>query len=112
MIRKYHYTWNIPYRQTKKVEEWILNQRRLNPIQEKLPMIKGAQKFVEKIHTIVPIVAYITVRPSVVYEGTKNRLEKYAFPQAPIIMKVDSLIKKDRNEWKAQVLENLYPSVL
>ncbi len=55
---------------------------------------------------------YITIRPEGVLEGTKNWLKTHSFPLAPVICRPNDIAHSDGNEWKAKILEKLYPQVL
>ena len=112
LIAKYRYTQHVPYWQSDEAKQRIHDEIHSSALQEELPMIEWAKQFVNKINKIIPITAYITVRPTVVFEWTKKRLQKNWFPQAPIIMKPESIKKEQGNEWKAKVLEKLYPKIL
>ena len=112
MVTKYRYTQNVPYWQSDEVTQRLNDTLRSNTLQEEIWIIAWAKEFVKKINTIVPIAAYITVRPIVVFEWTQNRLQRNWFPKAPIIMKPESVKREEGNIRKAQVLEKMYPKIL
>lgn len=112
MVEKYRYTQNVPYWQHEEALQWVDEKINSNETQESLPLIEGSSAYLNRINQIVPIVAYITVRPERVIEGTKNWLTKHNFPLAPIICRPNELAHSDGNEWKAKILEELYPKVL
>jgi len=108
---KYRYTSNVPYWQHPEAREWMENKRRSNETQEALPLIEGADIYINKINKIIPIAAYITVRPESVLSGTKNWLKKHNFPEAAVICRPDEIAHGDGNKWKAEVLKKLYPGI-
>ncbi|MFA6065273.1 MAG: hypothetical protein WCW44_03800 [archaeon] len=112
MIIKYKYTKHVPYWQTKEAQEWLNSQRMSNNMQREIPLIKNSNHSVEKINKIIPIVAYLTVRPNSVEKGTKDWLLKHNFPVAKIICRPDNIAFSDGNKWKAKMLTELYPKVL
>ncbi|HPX64183.1 MAG TPA: hypothetical protein PLA53_01990, partial [bacterium] len=112
MVAKYRYTQNVPYWQSPEALEWMAAKINSNEIQEGLPLIDGSSVYLNKIKQIIPIVAYITVRPVKVLEGTKNWLKKHNFPLAPVICRPNDIDHGDGHQWKATVLESLYPNVL
>jgi hypothetical protein len=112
ITKKYKHTDKISYWQGEKAEEILENIRNSNKIHEELPLIKNADSMVNKINKIVPISAYITVRPKIIIKGTKQWLVKNNFPEATIIIKPDEVSRKNGNQWKAKVLEYLYPEIL
>ncbi len=112
LIKKYRYTQNVPYWQTDEALKWMEEHRSSNAVQEQLPLIPDVHQYVLKIHKIVPVIAYITVRPDSVIQGTKNWLAKHNFPEAPVIARPESVDHTAGNEWKAEALNYLYPSVL
>lgn len=112
MIEKYRYTQNVPYWQSSEALEWMANEINSNQTQEDLPLIDGSSVYLNKIKQIIPVAAYITVRPERVLEGTKSWLNRNNFPLAPVICRPNEVDHNDGNQWKAAVLENLYPNVL
>jgi len=112
MVEKYRYTQNVPYWQHSEALAWVDEKINSNETQENLPLIEGSSEYLNKINKIIPIVAYITIRPNRVLAGTKNWLKKHRFPEAPIICRPDEIVHGNGNEWKAKMLEKLYPNVL
>ena len=111
IAQKYKHTDKIPYWQdseTRKILDEIINT---NEIQKNLPLIENANLVVNKINKIIPIVAYITVRPKTILNGTMFWLKKHNFPKATIITKPRAIARKDGNKWKARVLNYLYPEI-
>jgi len=43
-----------------------------NETQESLPLIEGSSAYLNRINQIIPIVAYITIRPERGYRGNKK----------------------------------------
>lgn len=111
MANKYHFTQNIPYYQTEEAKAWMAEKIKDNELQKNLPVIEGAVETVYKINMIIPIVAYLTIRPQSVIEGTKFWLDKNMFPSAPIIARPEDISKSEGHQWKASVLEYLHPYV-
>lgn len=112
VIEKYRYTQNVPYWQSAEALAWIDQKIHSNELQEELPLIEDADIYLKKIAKIIPIAAYITVRPEVVLSGTQNWLNKHHLPQAPIICRPPNIAHQDGNAWKADTLSKLYPQVL
>lgn len=112
MVEKYRYTQNVPYWQHEEALQWIDEKINSNETQESLPLIEGSSAYLNRINKIIPIVTYITIRPERVLEGTKNWLTKHNFPLAPVICRPNKLAYSNGNEWKAKILEELYPRVL
>lgn len=82
-----------------------------------LPLISGADAAVRRVHAIMPILAYVTARPSTVLEATRAWLRKHGFPEADIIARTDDVRPTEedlinKNTWKAGVLHALYPEIL
>ena len=112
MIEKYRYTQNVPYWQSAESLKWIDEKIHSNELQEELPLIENANIYLNRIAKIIPISAYITVRPETILSGTQKWLDKHSFPKAPIICKPMEIEHKDGNKWKAEMLQKLYPQVL
>ncbi|MFA6253346.1 MAG: hypothetical protein WCV69_03855 [Patescibacteria group bacterium] len=111
IIEKYRYTQNVPYWQHAEAQKWIDKEIHSNELQENLPLIEDADIYLKKINEIIPIVAYITVRPQSVTAGTEIWLKKHKFPLAPIIARPLNVPHTTGNAWKAKILNELYPSV-
>lgn len=112
IIEKYRYTQNVPYWQEPAALAWVRENINSNEVQKELPLIEDADFYLKKIDKIIPITAYITIRPEAVREGTEHWLKKHDFPPAPIIYKPNEVAHHDGNKWKAEVLQDLYPRVL
>lgn len=112
LIKKYRYTQNVPYWQTEEAFEWMSEQMNSNNLQKELPLIENADKFVQDLNEIVPVVAYVTVRPDSVASGTREWLKKHKFPEADLISRPRFVTKKDGNAWKSDVLYFLQDSVI
>jgi hypothetical protein len=112
IFQKYRHTDNVPYWQhdeAKKILREIVNS---NEIQKELPLIENANEVVQEINKIIPVVAYITVRPQSIIHGTKFWLKKHGFPEATVIAKPNNIDRKIGSKWKARVLKYLYPEVV
>ncbi|MGE5425725.1 MAG: 5' nucleotidase, NT5C type [Bacillota bacterium] len=112
VVEKYRYAQNVPYWQHDEALKWVDEQIHSNESQEALPLIEGSDLYLNRINKIIPVAAYITVRPRRVVEGTKNWLDKHGFPSAPIICRPEEVSHSSGNEWKAKVLEGLYPQIV
>jgi 5'(3')-deoxyribonucleotidase len=112
LIKKYRFFKNVPYWQSPEACELAQKLRDSNDLQIDLDVLKDADKYIQKVIDLVPVVAYITARPEGVMSGTKQWLEKYNFPKAPIIALPKYISTENANFWKAEVLEFLYPHVL
>jgi len=112
MAEKYRYTQNIPYWQHDEVLQWVDEKINSNETQENLPLVEGSSAYLNRINQIIPIAAYLTIRPERVLEGTRTWLTKHNFPPAPVICRPNELVHNNGNEWKAKILEELYPKIL
>lgn len=113
LIKKYRYSYNVPYWQTKEGKAYIEKRRKDDRVQVELELIeKDVNIIVNQIHEIVPIAAYVTLRPPDVIEGTQEWLDMHNFPKAEIITKPNSVVYEDGNKWKANLLEKLYPDII
>lgn len=109
---KYFHTNKIPYWQDGAAKKVIEDVILVDESQKELPLIENANKIVQEINKIIPIVAYITVRPTNVIDGTRFWLKKHGFPEATIVAKPKNIDRNTGNKWKAKVLEYLYPEVV
>ena len=110
--KKYKHTNSITYWQGDEATKILEDIIHSSEAQKDLPLIEGADKFVKEINKIIPILAYITVRPKRVIHGTRFWLKKNNFPEAPIITKPKNIHRRNGNQWKAKVLEYLYPQIV
>jgi len=109
---KYRHTINVPYWQNGEAEKIVDEIINSNEKQKELPLIENSSDVVAQINKIIPIVAYITNRPSLIREGTNYWLRKNGFVKAKVIMRPKNVNKKLGNKWKAGVLRYLYPQVV
>jgi 5'(3')-deoxyribonucleotidase len=112
LVKKYKYTHEIPYWMEEEHTQWIEDAMHSTEINESLELIENANHSVNKIHTILPIVAYISARPESIRDVTKQWLNKHDFPQADIILRPRDVDPNKSNTWKAAVLEEVYPEVI
>lgn len=112
IVDKYGYTQNIPYWQSEEALKWMEDKRKSNEFQERLPLIENSNHFLNKIDKIVPIAAYITIRPERIEKETRRWLRKHGFPKAPIICKPDSIPLLEGNKWKVKIIEKLSPKII
>jgi len=111
-LQKYRYASKCPYYQIPPIEQWRFEQVNSSTFQEDLPLIRGADRYVKKIHQeIMPIKMYLTIRPECVIEGTQKWLDKHNFPKAPIITRPDTIQFYEGHKWKAEQLQSLYPEI-
>lgn len=110
-VKKYNYGRGVSYWAEEDYERVSLTLRQSKQFYEDLPLIENANKQVEKINGIVPIVAYITARNMGVIESTKKWLRKHNFPKSKIICRPDDIHVMKQFEWKAKLLEKMYPKV-
>ena len=109
--KKYRYTHQVPYWQTEEISNWLDGKLKDNELQKELLLIENSNLLLQKINELIPVVAYITARPEIVAEGTKHWLDKHNFPKAKLICKPNNETLGG-NEWKANILKDMYPQVL
>lgn len=113
MYEKYRYTDSVPYWEGKPgFYELAAELAESDAFQESLPLIANANHMVEKVSTIIPIVAYLTARTASTFNSTSKWLKKHGFPDEPVVTRTEDYHVKDRNSWKAKILVQLYPQVL
>ena len=112
MSKKYGYGRHVDYWVEEEYERVTLEFKHSNEFFENIPLIENANKHVETISKIVPIIAYITARPKQVLDGTEKWLNKHKFPKLGMINRPEGISSEEQFEWKARVLEQMYPQVL
>jgi hypothetical protein len=117
VAKKYGFVEDVPeWDGTQETRDFMQSLLHSDEFNESIPLIEDANHIVNKINETVPIVAYITARPSTVRNSTEIWLKKHGFPDAPLLMRgedvqVTTSDGLGRNKWKAQVLLDLYPYV-
>lgn len=111
LVKKYKHTRNVPQWNTPEALEYITELCNSDSLQEVIPVMEEAIEGVQRISSIVPIAAYITARPNSVLNGTKKWLQKYGFPEAPLITRPPTVSIPDGMKWKAQILMSNFPHV-
>ena len=117
IIEKYRFVEEVPGWRTEEADKYIQEALHSNDFNESIPLIEGADKAVQELNKLVPIVAYVTARPTTVIEGTLRWLKKHNFPDAELITRPQDDkgledFNTNKNRWKAGVLNTLYPEVL
>jgi len=111
LIKKYRYIQNVPYWHTPEIFDWVVANVYDDKLQEELEVIGEANKYVPQLHKTKNVVAYISNRPIEVAKGTKTWLIKHGFPQAPLILRPSYIHYTMSHQWKAAVLDYLYPEI-
>jgi len=116
LVRKYSYVNKVPYF-GKQENQWVEADIACNETKLSLPVVEGAGEIVREIDKIIPIACYISTRPTRVTSGTNAWLRKSGFPDAPSFLMPDRIRLqgwgvKNGMEWKARVLECLYPNII
>ncbi|MBI2580508.1 hypothetical protein HYV85_01735 [Candidatus Woesearchaeota archaeon] len=117
IISKYRYAKNVPYWASDDVEAYVQGQF-LNEVNlMNYPVVDGALKGVRNLDQLIRVIAYITTRPERVARITSDWLTRQSFPPAKVIgIPKTELLKQgsieSRGQWKAAVLEYLYPQVM
>ena len=130
LSRKYHLAQNVPFwAKNKAAAEWMQQQRDSPEAQKHLPLIEGALDGVKELqkelqtldafkdhmsssdknHTII---GYCTVRPENVGSATVEWLREHKFPALPLVLKPDIVPFEKGNQWKGDVLKELWPNVI
>ena len=111
IAKKYKHTKRIPYWQAPECRKLIGEIIKNNELQKTMPLIKNSNLLVDKVNKVIPVLAYVTARPRLILNGTMVWLKKYNFPKATVITRTSGVFKEDANQWKARVLEYLYPEI-
>lgn len=111
MVSKYRYAQNVPYWQTPSALVWMESKRHNDDFQTLFEPIPQAISGARNLNKIIPVVAYVTVRPTSVINGTTKWLETHGFPSAQIIARPIDIKHENGNEWKANKLVEMYPKV-
>ncbi len=112
MVGKYKYVQNVPHFNTAQAQEWIADAIKTTGYREEMPLVENSHHFVNQINKIIPIVGYVTARPTNVLDVTKSWLAKHKFPDEPVIARPGNVIHDNGTKWKAGVLKYLSPQVV
>jgi hypothetical protein len=118
LIAKYRYVKDVPYWQNVSLaNEWVDQQINSSSSKLLIQVNKNASEFLMKIHKKKPFIGYMTGRPISTNKGTKSSLKLQNIPDLRIIAQPPNYILRELemrngNEWKASLLEYLYPQVL
>ena len=78
---------------------------------DSVAVVEDALPALKKIEQVTPIGVYLTARPESMRKSTQQWLDRHSFPKAELIMCPDEQPFGTASEWKAKVLEELYPDV-
>ena len=117
IIAKYRYVTDVPYWQDPIKQNMIEEDFHLGEHVHLYPPISKAKEAVLKIDRTISIAFYLTGRPYRFYNQTCVWLDRHEFPQRRILMEPErGLLEKlnviDGNEWKARLLELLFPEIV
>jgi hypothetical protein len=108
-IDKYVYTWNVPYWQGEDRSNLAKEMEQDIDLHERAELITGADEGVAAIQKRIDIAGYLTARFEVLQATTQRWLKKHSFPKGELIMRPHYI--ENHNQWKAEVMEFLYPEV-
>mmetsp|Transcript_26831 Transcript_26831/g.79292 ORF Transcript_26831/g.79292 Transcript_26831/m.79292 type:complete len:288 (-) Transcript_26831:1182-2045(-) len=113
MFQKYKLCQNVPYwASNPDAMQWIHERRSCAETASELPVIADAVECVRQINgTLVPVLAYITVRPDSLADVTAHWLAAKGFVSANLICRPSHVPFENGNKWKAEVIEQLYPYI-
>ncbi|MFZ2522432.1 MAG: hypothetical protein WAX44_00650 [Minisyncoccia bacterium] len=116
VMSKHKFVEEVPEWSTVEAFEFMQEMLHSEEFNESVPLIEDSNHIVNKIDKLIPIVAYITARPSTVINATNRWLKRHDFPAVDLITRphdiqatVTDII--DRNKWKAKILIDLFPYV-
>lgn len=103
---------DVPFWNVEEIRKWGLLALESAEMAEEYPIIEGADKAVERINRVIPVVGYLTLRQTSIRNATKKWLKKHGFPDEPVITRPDDLKLEEGMQWKAETLAYLYPQVI
>jgi hypothetical protein len=103
---------DVPFWNVDEIRKWGLLALESEEMAEQYPIIEGADKAVEKIDHVVPVVGYLTLRQTSIRNATERWLRKHGFPDEPVITRPNDLNLEEGMKWKANTLAYLYPQVI
>lgn len=109
--KRHKYIEHVPDWQSDEARTYINDTLISSNFHETMPLLHESNTMVSKLNQLVPVVGYITARPTEVRGATENWLKKQGFPVAELIMR-SGLDLETKNEWKAEVLAELYPEII
>lgn len=108
------------YGKFKQVPGWGEDQRVIDWMNETIitgrhhldyQVIDNAKERVAELMEIIPIHAYITMRPASVVTHTIEWLDMHGFPRLPILARPQDMSTDQIHAWKGNVLHQLYPLI-
>ena len=112
MAEKYTVVENVPYwNALPEFQTWHKQAVSSEALHADVPLVAYAKETVDAMKEEIPFVAYITGRPENLRQVTHAWLQHHGFDELPLIMKPPTCKEKSNNEWKAEILHELYPYV-
>ena len=109
-VLKYGHSSFFPaYWQTPECKQWMQERIMDNEFQKWITPVPWAQEMTESVRNRIAV--YITIRPEIVGTWTQEYLTSNGFPNAPIILRPDTIVHSDGNKWKAEILHMLHPKI-
>lgn len=116
IIKAYRYVRNVPEWQVPEVVKFVENLIQSADIASSLPPVHRAKEFVSRIVNVRPLVCYLTGRPDRMKEVSHAWIWRHDFPGSDIVFQPDQdtlrhMGFRNGNEWRARLVEFLYPVV-
>lgn len=111
IIALYRYTHLAPFWKTPEVDLWLREQTYNEEAYRELPLIENSHHVIQKIQEHIPLSCYLTLRPEKLKQETTLWLQRHGFPNLPILCRPNDLPWELSHQWKAQQLQELFPTV-
>ena len=112
IIKKYGYVQYVPFWSGEKVHEYTEKLSKDQNLYKSLKPIKEAKYYLPKVHQIIPISLYLTARPELIKDISKEWINQIdEFPNAYQMHRPESVEFSDSNLWKANILQEMYPTI-
>lgn len=116
IISKYEYVRNVPYWPKERIEHFVQECFADETSLLGYPVLEGALPGIYEVQEVTPLLAYVTTRPDSMVDVTKAWLKRSSFPDADVVcLPHADLLQwsgiKSAMEWKAMLLEYLYPHI-
>lgn len=73
--------------------------------------VEDAQSMLTALAEIMPLQAYVTMRPISVLDATRAWLQQHGFPELPILSRPADVSHERMHGWKGRALHTLWPRV-
>ncbi len=102
----------VPYWNMEQVDAWCIDNIDSESLHFELSPMPDSRDNLRKVTDHIDLGLYLTARHEVLFDATLRWLRHHGYPRASIVLAPNEIPHAKTLDWKARVLEYLYPEVV